>query len=71
MTDRFKGLTVVLDRDIREDDAEYIIKAISMIKGVQSVHGNVSTSDDFIVQTRTKTEVIKKLYSFIEEINKL
>ena len=35
MTDRFKGLTVVLDRDIREDDAEYIIKTISMIKGVQ------------------------------------
>jgi hypothetical protein len=34
MTDRYNSLTVVLDRDIREDDAEHILNAIRMIKGV-------------------------------------
>ena len=37
MTDRIKGLTVLLEPDKRDDDTEYIINAIRMIKGVVSV----------------------------------
>lgn len=37
MTDRHSGYLVVLDHDIREDDAEHIINAIRMVKGVQDV----------------------------------
>jgi hypothetical protein len=37
MTDRHAGYLVVLARDIREDDAEEIIAALRMIKGVRSV----------------------------------
>ena len=37
MTDRHAGYLVTLDRDIREDDAEAIMAAIHMIKGVISV----------------------------------
>jgi len=37
MTDRHSGYVVTLSRDIREDDAEQIINAIGMIKGVLSV----------------------------------
>lgn len=37
MTDRVRTLTVVLDRDYRDDDAESIVNAIQMVKGVGSV----------------------------------
>lgn len=37
MTDRINTVTVFLERDTRSDDAETIIAAISMIKGVASV----------------------------------
>ena len=37
MTDRHAGYVVVLDADMREDDAQVVIGAISMIKGVQEV----------------------------------
>ena len=45
MTDRHSGYVVVLNRDIREDDAEAVINAIRMVKGVLSVEpveGDVS-----------------------------
>ena len=37
MTDRQSGFIVVLEKDMREDDAKSIIDAISMIKGVLEV----------------------------------
>lgn len=37
MTDRIRTMTVVLDRDYRDDDASYILSAISMVKGVSTV----------------------------------
>lgn len=44
MTTRLKWFTVILDTDIREDDAKPIIEAISMIKGVLSVE-NILTNN--------------------------
>ena len=38
MTDRIRTLTVLLDSDYRDDDAEPIVNAISMISGVADVH---------------------------------
>ena len=37
MTDRINAFIVILDRDIREDDAEDTITALKQIKGVLSV----------------------------------
>lgn len=37
MTDRHSGYIVTLAEDIREDDAEYILNALRMVKGVASV----------------------------------
>ena len=37
MTDRHSGYVVSLDHDIREDDAEAVLNALKMIKGVLSV----------------------------------
>lgn len=44
MTDRIRHLTVVLDADYRDEDAERIIDAIQMVRGVNSVEGHVKHS---------------------------
>lgn len=68
MTDRVKGFTVVLDKDFRIDDVEVIQNAIAMIKGVSSVEPIIASADDFVVEQRTKSEVRKKLFKFIQEV---
>lgn len=42
MTDRHAGYLVTLSKDIREDDAEGILRAITMIRGVLAVEQVVS-----------------------------
>lgn len=42
MTDRHAGYVVTLAKDIREDDAEHIINAMRMIKGVADVSPIIS-----------------------------
>lgn len=41
MTDRIRTLTVTLDRDYRDDDAQAVIDALRMIRGVSSVEMGV------------------------------
>ena len=62
MTDRFFTLTVLLELDTREDDAESIINAIQMIKGVQQVEGNISDMVNWAAEQRVKRELTKKLW---------
>jgi len=71
MTDRYNALVVVLDRDIREDDAEHLINAIKMIKGVVDVTGNVSSPGEEATAVRIKRDMVEKMYGLIAEINKL
>jgi len=61
MTDRYHSLTVVLDKDIREDDAEVIISAIKCLRSVVSVTGNVADYDFHAAQVRARTDIIEKL----------
>jgi len=65
MTDRFNSLTVVLAKDVREDDAEDIMKAIGMIKGVISVKGRVVAAADYIAQQRVRQELSEKLWAVL------
>lgn len=65
MTDRFCGLTVVLEQDFREDDIEPILNAIKMIKGVLNVTGVVSNVDVLIAQERARRELERKLLEVI------
>lgn len=71
MTDRFNSLTVVLERNIRDDDAEPILEAIRMIKGVANVQGNVADTRSHVAEVRAKQELTSKvlcLLSTKEEI---
>ena len=62
MTDRLKGLVVAFENDIREDDAQCVIDAILMIKGVSGVTTSISGSEDYMNRQQIKREVIDKIY---------
>jgi hypothetical protein len=65
MTDRINSITVVLESDLRDDDAEDILSAIKQLRGVLSVTGNVAELDDHIAQQRVRHELGQKLWSVI------
>lgn len=71
MTDRYNALTVSLERDIRDDDAEIIINAIKAIRGVSDVTGNIVDIDSFAAASRSRQQFVSKLYDLIKEINDL
>lgn len=68
MTDRIKGFTVVLDKDIRVDDIEFVVNAIKIIKGVIGVESLVVDHSDYIARTRYRREVIEKINNVLEEL---
>jgi len=66
MTDRFHSLTVVLERDTRDDDCESLILAIKQLRGVMSVTGTVATPDSHMAEQRALMTLRKKLYGLLE-----
>jgi len=61
MTDRYHTLTVVLNDDIRDDDAKPLIDAILMLRGVLSCTGIVSDSNSHMAEERARLELGEKL----------
>lgn len=66
VTDRFHSLTVVLDRNIRSDDAEPLINAIRLLTGVQSVAANVADPSHYVAETRVRFELREKLFELLK-----
>ncbi len=65
MTDKFHSLTVVLEKDIREDDAEPIINAIRMVKGVLTATPHIADVNFTVAQSRARRELRKALAQLI------
>lgn len=65
MTDRYHTLTVVLEKDTRTDDAEALINAIRMLKGVISVDGVVSDFDSHMAYSRVRSELSDELLAVL------
>jgi hypothetical protein len=68
MTDRYSAYTVVLEKDIRDDDAEAITKAIMMIRGVAKVSPIVSDVAQHVAETRIRSEIQSKIYDFANSL---
>lgn len=66
MSDRVKGLTVVLDGDYREEDIEMIKELILQIKGVKTVKESIVNVDDLINRARITIEIKEKIYDFLK-----
>ena len=65
MTDRYHSLTVVLADDTRDDDADALIKAIMMMKGVCAVAGNVADATAHMAEARARREYADKLWEVL------
>lgn len=71
MTTRLKAFIVVLDHDMREDDAEHVINAIKMLRCVQEVKPLPANGyDDFVIRSRTMQEVQDDLRGLMQKWNK-
>jgi hypothetical protein len=68
MTERHAGYVVTLAEDTREDDAEHIINALRMIRGVLSVEPVHAGTDVSIATERAKAEMRAGLLSLLKEL---
>ncbi len=67
MTDRHAAYLVTLATDIREDDAEAVITALRMVKGVLSVEPVVADHNLAIAQERADRAWWDRLYAFLDQ----
>ena len=65
MSDRYNAITVVLEKDTRDDDAQDILTALRMIKGVIGVEPNVVNIDSFVSDSRARQELGSKLFEVL------
>lgn len=65
MTDRLNSLTVVLESDIREDDAQTLISAISCLRGVLNVSGNAADFGEHVARARARRELEQKMFEVL------
>lgn len=65
MSDRYNAIIVVLEKDIRSDDAESTLAAIRMIRGVSSVTGNIVDLGSHIAEQRARSDLSKRLFEVI------
>ena len=68
MTDRHAGYVVVLDRDIREDDAEATLNALRMVRGVIRVEPVVADPAMMLAEGRARMECAGRLRELAREI---
>ena len=62
MTDRINALTVILDKDYRDDDIKTITEAVGMIKGVLKVKKHVADSlSQQTAEIRLKTKLFEEI----------
>lgn len=66
MTDRVNSFVVILDKDMRIDDAQNTITALQQIKGVISVVPQISSPEDVVHAQRVVTQVADKLVNFVK-----
>jgi len=71
MSDRYHSLTVALERDIRDDEAEYLMDAIKLLRGVMDVTGNVTDPPSYTAHVRITHKVTQQLQDLIKELNSL
>lgn len=65
MTDRYNAFTVVLENNIRSDDAQSLIEAIKHFRGVLAIQPHVADLDSYVAESRAKSELTQKLFDVL------
>jgi len=68
VTDRHAGYVVTLAKDVREDDAEEILTALRMVKGVLSVEPIIADFKLHMAEERVRAEYRSKLIEFVRSL---
>ena len=62
MTDRYSALTVTLEHDLRDDDAQALINAIKQLRFVLDVQPHTADPmEQSVAEMRLKTELYEKI----------
>jgi hypothetical protein len=69
MTDRHVAYTVTLLEPVRSDDAEQIIAAIRMIKGVAEVVPVVADAGTYWGRSTARRELLQKIWQLMQQEN--
>lgn len=68
MTDRVRTLTVFLEQDMRDDDAQGIVGAIQRIRGVRAVElGKPVTMEQHLAREVVRRELIDEIYAVLSK----
>ena len=67
MTDRINVLTVALERDIRDDDIQPLIDAISQLRGVLKVETHVKDPMAWATAVRVKHEIHDRIFQVLKD----
>ena len=67
MTDKYNAVVVVLEENIRSDDAKDLLNAIRMIKGVTSVEPNIVDINSHIAYSQACTHYKSRLWDALKE----
>jgi hypothetical protein len=65
MSDRIHSLTVVLEKDVRDEHAEKLMDAIRFFQGVQDVQPHVSDIASHMAESRARHELGEKIIKVI------
>jgi hypothetical protein len=71
MTDRVHALTVVLEKEIREDDIQALIDAIKMMRCVLDVQTHVTDIDFYTAREQARAHLTKQLWNVLHPDNKI
>lgn len=63
MTDQYNALVVMLEKDMRDDDAQGLCEAIGRMRGVLSVsgHSHLNNLDSLVTRQRARREIMDAL----------
>jgi len=68
MTERFSGLVVILEDDIREDDAQPLIRAIAQLRGVMEVRPVTSRPGlEMVLRERLHTRLLERIMQVMRD----
>ena len=67
MSDRYNSLTVFLEKDLKDEDAEPLIEAIKCFRGVLDVKPTVSNMLGILAEERARSVLREKLWRILQE----
>ncbi len=66
MSDRYSALIVILENNIRDDDAEALISAMKQLRGVLDVQPHIANPEEAIAETRVRADLLRRIIEMIK-----